>query len=540
MNDPSIAIVNANVRTMRGPNDTADALLVRDGKIALVGAETEVRAAAGESATIRDVCGRTVVPGFIDNHNHLSVAAFEPIAVDCSSPPGATLHDVLARIQRHAASIPAGQWVMGMGFQAQYVAERRYPSRYELDEVAPDNPVFLIDMSYHAGAGNSRALALAGISNHSPQPWGGEIVLDGRGEPTGLLLEAAANLLHTACWEAHADRDHERSVALFHAKMQDYLAVGLTGIGDACVTAKASEIYGRADASGFLPFTVQQLHAGDHFFAMQDTRRTDVVDRILGAESTYLRGGAMKIFYDRAYPRPAVDQVHDGCTRHVGATFYTKNEIRALAVGASRLGMTTAVHSMGNCAIDTVLDAYEAVRREASDDTIMRMEHAFIADPKAAPRMASLGVEVVANPGVLHAWGEVFADWRGEGQDQLSLFPMRTFLDAGVRVSIASDYPCAGLAPVEHMWTAVARTTRTGLVMQPDEAITAYEALRCYTANAARAAGRENEEGTLEAGKRANLVVLDRDLVEGPVDEIKDVQVDVTMVDGRVLYERAQ
>jgi len=538
MHTPDFAIVNAVVRTM-GPSSTpAQAVLVRDGRVAVVGTDKEVRDAAGQAARFLDVGGRTVVPGFIDNHNHLSVAAFEPIAVDCSSPPGTTLHDILGRIAARAAETTPGQWIMGMGFQAQYVAEGRYPSRWEIDEVAPDNPVFLIDMSYHAGAGNSRALDLAGISAHSPQPWGGEIVVDSRGEPTGLLLEAAANLPHTACWEAHADRDLDLSVGLFRAKMQEYLAVGLTGIGDACVTAKASEIYRKADASGRLPLTVQQIHAGDHFFAMQDTRRTDVADRILGAETTMLRGGAMKIFYDRAYPRPAVDQTHDGCTRHVGATFYTRNEIRELAVSASRLGMSTAVHSMGNCAIDTVLDAYEAVRRESSDDTILRMEHAFIADPAQASRMASLGVEVVANPGVLHAWGEVFDDWRGEGQGHLSLFPMRAFLDAGVPASIASDYPCAGLAPVEHMWTAVARTTRTGITLQPEESITAQEALRCYTADAARAAGREAEEGSIECGKRANMLVLDRDIVSCPVEQIQDVQVDMTFVDGRLVHER--
>lgn len=538
MTKPDFALVNAHVRTMDGRGTIADGVLVRDGKIAIVGANLAIRQAAGQHTDIVDAGGRTVVPGFIDNHNHLSVSAFEPLAVDCSVPPGTGLDDILAAIEAHCANVPEGQWVMGMGFQAPYVRERRNPNRYELDEVAPNNPFFLIDMSYHAGVANSRALRAVGISAHSPQPWGGEIVMDDSGEPNGVLIEAAANLVHTANWEAHADKDPDLAVELFRSKMQEYLGVGLTAIGDACVTAKASELYRKADRAGALPLTVAQIHAGDHFFAMQDTRRTSVVERILESGSTMLRNGTMKIFYDRAYPQPAVDQIHDGCTKHVGATFYTKREIDQLAVSAAHLGMDTAIHSMGNCAIDTVLDAYEDVRRHVGDDRILRIEHAFIAEPSQASRMASLGVEVVANPGVLHSWGEVFQDWRGEGQDQLTMFPMRTFLDAGVRVSIASDYPCAGLAPVEHMWTAVARSTVYGTSMQPDEAISAEEALHCYTSAAARAAGREDEEGTIEVGKRANLLVLDRDIVTCPVDEIREAQVDLTWVDGTLVHDR--
>jgi predicted amidohydrolase YtcJ len=146
--------------------------------------------------------------------------------------------------------------------------------------------------------------------------------------------------------------------------VKEYLAVGLTAMGDAMVTAKSAELYRRADAQGKLPFTVQQLHAGDHFFAMQDLRRSDIVDRIREPSSSRLRGGTMKIFVDRAYPSPAIDRIHDGCCTHVGARFYTKNEIRELALRARELGIDTAIHGMGNCAIDTVLDAYEAVRRQ--------------------------------------------------------------------------------------------------------------------------------------------------------------------------------
>jgi predicted amidohydrolase YtcJ len=191
-----------------------------------------------------------------------------------------------------------------MGFHMLSVREQRNPTRYELDEVAPNNPFFLIDASCHAGFANSQALAEVGISAHTPQPWGGEIELDKKGEPTGTLIETPANPLHSASWNAYAERDVEHAVELLHAKMKDYLAVGITGVADAMVTAKSAELYRRADARGKLPFTVQQLHAGDHFFAMQDLRRPDIVDRIQEPSSDRLREGTMKIFVDRAYPAP--------------------------------------------------------------------------------------------------------------------------------------------------------------------------------------------------------------------------------------------
>lgn len=539
MQKRDVVILNANVRTINDHDSVARAVLFRAGRFAAVGSEAEVRAAASPGAQFIDLSGRTVVPGFIDAHNHLSIAAFAPDCVDCSTPPLSTLGEVLEAISNHCKTLPPGQWVRGMGFHMLGIREQRNPTRYELDEVAPNNPFFLIDASCHAGFANSQALAEVGISAHTPQPWGGEIELDKNGEPTGTLIETAANLLHSVSWNAYAERDVEHAVEMLHAKMRNYLAAGITGVGDAMVTAKSAELYRRADARGKLPFTVQQLHAGDHFFAMQDLRRPDIVDRIREASSDRLRGGTMKIFVDRAYPGPAIDRVHHGCCTHVGAAFYDKSEVRELAIRASELGIHTAIHGMGNCAVNTVLDAYEAVRRRRNSSSVMRLEHAFVAEPQQGARMADLGVDLVASPGLACLWGEFFDMWRGEGQHHLRVLPVRSMIDAGVRVSLASDHPCGTFSPAEIMWTAVARTTHRGASVDPEEAVTAAEALRLYTINAAHASNRASEEGSIEVGKRANFLVLDRDVVTCPTDEIRRMQIDMTFVDGNLVHERA-
>jgi predicted amidohydrolase YtcJ len=164
-----------------------------------------------------------------------------------------------------------------------------------------------------------------------------------------------------------------------------------------------------------------------------------------------------------------------------------------------------------------------------------------VIDPSQAPRMAELGVDVVAKPGNLVPFGRVFEDvWKGPGQEHLSVIPVRTMLEAGVRVSFGSDAPCASFNPMENMWAAVARLSSDGGSINPDEAITATQALRCYTINSAHAATRAGEEGSIEVGKRANFVVLDEDPLQCETDRIRDISVVMTLVDGLVLHEGAK
>ncbi|MCB1749369.1 MAG: amidohydrolase [Gammaproteobacteria bacterium] len=533
-----IAFINAVVRTVDPRDTVAQAVLLRDGRIAAVGSAAEVRAVAGADAEIVDLGGATVVPGFIDAHNHLSIAAFAPECVDCSTPPKSTLAEVLEAIEQHCRSAPPGQWVRAMGFNLAHVREMRNPTRFELDEVAPDHPVFLIDASCHAGFVNSLALARVGIDEHTPDPAGGEIERDKIGVPTGVLYENAANPLHSHSWSDYAERDWDRSVDLLHAKMQEYLAVGITFVGDAMVTSKSAQLYRTADRQGKLPLGVQMLHAADHFFDTHDLRRPDIIDRIKEPGSERLVGGTMKIFVDRAYPAPAIDKMHHGCCAHTGAAFYPNAEVGRLARRAVELDIATAIHGMGNCAVNTVMDAYAQSRRGRSTDAVLRLEHAFVAEPAQAPRMADLGIDLVANPGLAWLWGEVFDMWRGECQHHLKLFPVRSMIDAGVRVSLGSDHPCGSFTPAEIIWTAVTRVSSKGMPVDPEEAITAAEALRAYTINAAHASNRAAEEGSIETGKRANVVVLDRDIVTCPTDDIRTAQVLRTYVDGECAYRR--
>ena len=188
--------------------------------------------------------------------------------------------------------------------------------------------------------------------------------------------------------------------------------------------------------------------------------------------------------------------------------------------------------------IDAVLEAYSEARRQGEDQRL-RIEHAFVADVRQAPRIAALGIDVVANPGLAFHTGELFSSWRGEDQPHLRVLPVRTMIDSGVRVSFPSDHPCGDVNPFEIMATAVDRATFTGTPIDADEAVTPAEALRCFTINAAHAAGRGADEGSLETGKRANLLVLDRDPTTATAVGLRSTVVEQTWVDGQVVHELA-
>lgn len=525
---------DGDVVTVDGASRVAEALLVRDGRVAEVGGE-ELVERAGEEAVRVDLGGRTVVPGFIDAHNHFSFSAFEPDMVDCSTPPLESLDELLGQVANHCAGLPDGLWVRGWGFHSSQVKEGRNPTRQELDEAAPRNPFVLVDVSFHACYVNSPTLRATQISRDTPDPPGGVIERDGSGEPTGTLLESAADLPQCDSWLDHVERDRERALDLIERQCRRFLALGITTICDALVIPEAAELYDEARRAGKLLLSVSQLHGGDTFFAPPRPGRQDV--DLHADDGIALRGGMVKIFMDGTYPSPAIDRLHPGgCVKHAGVTNYAPAEVAELALQAAEHELGVAIHCSGNRAVEQALEAFTAVRRtEAGKSITLRIEHSFIGRRGQAARLADLGVLLVTQPGLARDYGHVFSALRGDDQPQLLLFPVRSMLDAGVRVAGSSDYPCGGgLAPLSIMSAAVNRRRADGEPIEPEEAIDRERALRMYTLDAARACDRESIEGSLAVGKRANLVVLDRNPLDCDPAEISVLQ---TWVDGELRFQ---
>jgi predicted amidohydrolase YtcJ len=533
-----LLITADRVLTLDANDTVAKAVHVRDGRVHAIGEPAQLEKALWPDSSRIDLPGRTIIPGFIDGHNHFSFGAFEAVQVDCSTPPIASLATVLLRLEERAARAEPGQWVRGWGFHWSRVTESRNPTRAELDRVAPDNPLILMDASYHGCFVNSLALQRAGIDVHSGAGRSGIMVYDEHGDLTGALLETASDLPQTLSWESVPDASVHEAIRLIAANGKRHLAAGITSVSDALVTTRAHTLYREAAKTGQLPLSVHEMRGGRTFF---EPPRVDSLDGdYLASHGNRLRGGTIKLFMDVVHPGPAVDRrSDDGHDVHTGVMYYSKGEVTRLVGEILARGLEPAVHALGNCAVEQILDVFEEARStKAGSHASLRIEHFILASRQQAVRAAELGAKVTVNPAFLHQWGDMYLHtWRGDGQPHLKIIPIRSLLDAGATVAGASDYPCAPFAPLVGIEAAVTRGAMNGEIVDADEGITPLEALRMFTSSAAVVSGTASTEGTLEPGKRANLTVLDANLLDASPSTIHSIRVVRTYIDGELAFE---
>tara|TARA_B100000809_G_scaffold244937_1_gene271365 strand:- start:36719 stop:38359 length:1641 start_codon:yes stop_codon:yes gene_type:complete len=533
------ALLGGNVLTMNEGAPRVEAVGFEKGKIVAAGATAEVSKMVGSDTQVVHLAGRTVIPGFVDPHNHFSFTTFQPVSVDCSVPPHVSINGVLDAIGAAAKSAPPGQWIWGWGFNARAMEGHRRITRKQLDEVAPDNPVTIEDSSVHAAYANTPALRLAGIDRNTPDPDHGQILRDDNGEPDGTLWEEALNSVYNLSLRAHLEQYGDYAVDLVRQNCQRYMAAGITSVGDALVLPEAAEMYRQADTLGKLPFRMHQMLGGDGFFsapsrvASGDTGDGNVSDR--------LRGGTMKIFMDPVFPSPALIQERPhGDHEHIGARYYTQEEADIIVLAAHRRGLQVAIHCLGTWSIEQALNAFEAaLKAHPASEPRFRIEHYSLPTLEQIRRTASMGVVSVMQPAFVYT-GAVRGQERAEELGGGALvFPFKTMLAEGVTVAASSDFPCAPLEPLTGIYAVVTRKTRLGEgPIVPDEAVTPLEALKMYTLNAAYAMNREHEVGSIETGKRADLAVLSHDPTSVDPDFIREISVEQTYVDGELLHNR--
>jgi predicted amidohydrolase YtcJ len=495
-------LVNATVLTMDDSLPVAQALAVKAGRIVEVGGTDEILWLREDEYELIDLAGRTVVPGFVDPHNHFSIAALEVFWPDCRTAD--SVEELQRRLAGAAAETPAGEWIRGVGYDHTRLAGRRHPTRADLDAAVPDRPVLLVHYSHHQAVANSMALAAAGITRATPDPAGGEIARDKAGEPTGLLFERAIGAVETASragWET-------RFVDVARAATLRYAALGLTTIQDAAVTPAMARRYAEARAGGALAIDVGEVRVGS-------TGWFDPPDDAAP-------GAPVKLFADGGY-RCAM-RVGD---RVSGFLFYERDALAARVLAAWRSSRGVVCHALGNLGVETAVGAIEdALARDPAGRGRVRIDHAMFLDAALLGRLVDLGVWVVVQPSFIWDHGG-----RAPAPGVL-LRPFATAHAAGLRQAFSSDYPCGENAPLLGIQAAVTRRTRVGEPSGPEEAVSAEMALKAYTLDAARAAGLDADRGALMAGKRADFLVLSDNPLECPPEVIKDIQVLQTWVQG--------
>ncbi|WP_164234603.1 amidohydrolase [Microbacterium hydrocarbonoxydans] len=535
---PRIVTARA-IHTVDAEATTATAMLIDRGRILALGdlaACEEAAKGVGLAPERVDLGDAVVVPGFVDAHAHPLMFGQMMTWVDCGPEKAGSIPEIVELLRRAAAELPEGRPVRGYGYEQRNLSEKRHPTRFELDEVATDREVYLMNASGHGGVVNSYTLEKNGVDRDTPNPDGGEFFRDADGELTGELSDAACNILtgvHGVKIGHHGPNFHladepEEHLRQLDAATQRFLAGGVTSIGDAQVTRREFDMYLRLAEAGRLELRVSMYllsHLLDEALEMGLVGQFGNAHLSFAGIKFYADGtlGGWTAYFPDGY-------VGDPC--RTGQLYHEPAAYAELIRKAHVAGLQTATHAQSPTAIEMVVSAIEAALAERPDaDARHRIEHCGLPTPEQIERMAASGIRPVNQTQHYFNWGEGVEEAIGTPGERFN--PLGEFERAGVGYTISSDAPVAEPIPLEAIQTAVTRVTRRGHKLGPDDLrISALSALRAHTIEGAVSIGREDDLGSLEVGKYADFVVLSDDPLAVPAEEISSIAVRETWVDG--------
>ena len=530
-----LVLRNGHITTMDGASRVVGAMAVRDGRILALG-DDALSGYTSSRTHVLDLHGRTVLPGLIDVHTHVMQWAKAILRgeIDVGHNAVHSIPEITKAVADRAGIVPRGEWIRGSGWDDDKLAERRYITRHDLDSASPHHPVYLIHVSGHLAALNSAALRSASITRETCDPQGGVIERDTTGEPTGIIKDTAMEPLIALLPEDPPDIN-ARAAKLICEKAAE---MGLTTIHDIYITPDEMRGYQEARRRGWLTLRIQMSPC---LGKLSDAETLVQMGVSTGFGDDLLKFGAVKMFADGGMGARTI-AIHPpgvlGEPENLGVLCWTTADMKKAHLRTAAAGWQLETHAIGDRAIEQVLDSYEYVIRELGlKDHRFRIVHAGISTPRMQKRMRDLNVVVDGNPPFVHWIGSWFLKY-GPERVRWS-YPARSYIENGVVEAAGSDCPVTPLSPWWGIWAAVVRRDlTTGQVLAPEECITVEQALTLYTRNGAFAGFEENSKGTLEAGKLADFIVIDRDVRSVAADELKDVKVLQTYVSGRCVYDR--
>ncbi len=528
-----LVIVNARVVTMDEDTPRAEAIAIRDDRITAIGADDMIRALVTDETQVIDARGRVVLPGFIDAHIHPS-PTFDELSpfgtVACGPEDVSSIEELVERLRRKAEHTPAGDWVRGRGYEDTKLG--RHPTRADLDLASTSHPVYIVHSSGHVAVANSYALALAGVDRETPDPPGGAFDRDADGVPNGVLRESAKGRISDA-----GPEDPEPSLREWIEGMrrtfQQYNRVGITSVHDAGINPDKLRRY-------------QALQGEDpqvRVYAMLRRRHLGDLSQIIaesGRGDDWLRIGAVKDFHGNSLSgrtcwlyEPYADRA--GYYGIPPATSQQRLNTHMLAI--HKAGLQACVHANGDREIDMLLDAFEAALDEfPRADHRHRIEHASVVNQSILDRVKRLGIVLAPHSYIwehgdkMEAYGEARWPW---------MHPNGSAIRMGIPVAGTSDSPVSEARPMLRIQSMVTRTSAEGKCYGPDQRVTVDQAIRAWTCGGAFASFEEQEKGSLKVGKLADMIVLARDPWDTPPSELKDIEVDCSVVGGRIVYRNA-
>jgi predicted amidohydrolase YtcJ len=546
--DAELILHGGKVVTVDPSFAIAEAVAIKDGKVVLTGTSAVVlKREQGSHTRLIDLKGRTVLPGLTDSHVHPLGAGLSEFRQKL--PPFDSFAAIQNFIREQARRTPKGDWIVVPRTFPTRLKEMRMPTREVLD-VTADHPV-MFDASY-VWVVNSLALKVSGITRDTPNPAGGEIVRDDKGEPNGILRNAGSLLKGLRRSDQFSD---EEKLQALHDMLKRYVAAGLTSISDRAVTAEDIALYEKLKAQGRLPIRAVltwRLNASPPPEKIAAQIRTAPYKT--GTGDHWLKFGAFKVTLDggmtigtayQRHPYGAFGRQLFGQTDpdSRGQLFIAPAKLTAIMEAAGGKGWQMTAHSQGGGAIDTLLDTFEALNaKHPIAPTRSHLMHASFQSPEAIARAARLGVGADVQAQWLHFDGPALA----KVMPMEYFFPLRSYIKAGILPAAGSDHMIGhdkntavnAYNPFLSLWILITRKTRTGEVIGPEQKITREEALRMHTIWAARIQFAEGVKGSIEPGRLADLVVVDRDYLTCPEDQIRHIEPVMTILNGKIVYER--
>jgi len=521
MIDATLAILNANVITLNPKQPRAEAIGVQNSKIVAVGSNRNIRKQVTEKTKVIDAKNKTVIPGLVDCHVHMSSFGQSLQTLDLRNVE--SIKELQKKLQQYVRNNPERSWVLGGRWDQERFAEKRYPTRWDLDAIVADKPVFLMRVCGHIAVANSKALELANITKETVVD-GGKVDLDQtKCEPNGIVRENALELV----WKTvpkPTEKDLERACLM---ACQKAVEAGLSGVHWLLGSAEEMRAIQKLSSEGKLPLRV--------YLGMP----VEVLDELLelglltGFGNDMLKIGFVKILADGSLGArtAALEQPYSDIQETSGMMLYTKEALNKLVMKAHEAGLQLGVHAIGDRAVEAVLAAFEkALKLHPRKNHRHRIEHCSVLNPALIKRMKRLGVIASVQPHfivsdfwVTNRVSEARARW---------VYSFKTIMHEGVILASGSDCPVEPISPLLGVWAAVTRKTFR------EERLTVEEALKSYTLNAAYASFDEDKKGAIEVGKLADLTVLSHDITEVSPDKIKDVRVEMVIVNGRTVYVR--
>ena len=529
-----LVLYRGHIITMDRSRSVVSAMAVRDGKVLALGNDASLTRCMTARTQRLDLDGRTVLPGLIDVHTHMMewVTGLLRGEIDAGYPAVHSISEITQAIAQRAAELPAGTWITGAGWDDAKLPEHRYLTRQDLDPVSPHHPVYFKHASGHLAATNSAALKLANITKDTPDPPGGMIERDAAGQPTGILKDTAMGLVATLLPADPPDLE-VRAAKVISEKAAE---VGLTTIHDIYISPDQMRAYQEAYRRGWLKVGVQM---SPRISNLADAETLAHMGVHTGFGDDMLKLGAAKMFADGGmgartiaiYPPGVI-----GEPDNLGVLRWTPADMQKAQLTAAAAGWQLETHAIGDRAIDEVLDSYAAIIEKLHlQDHRFRVVHAGISTPAIQKRLRELNVVVDGNPPFVYWIGSWFTKY---GPERVRwAYPAKSYIENGIVEAAGSDVSVTPIRPWWGIWAAVVRQEmQSGQILAPEERITIEQALTLYTRNGAYAGFEESIKGSLEPGKLADFIVIDRDVLSVPADELKDVQVLQTYLGGRKVY----